>query len=246
MSEFLDKLARKTARTFNTTRWVFKSLAGTEEESIEAEYVLGGVLASEIVHQIPVIEGGQPVDLINEIGGNLYNRLTDKRRKFNFSVLKSAEVNAFTLPGGFVFVTHRLIEFCQSDADEIAFVLGHEMGHVVRGHALDRMIANSALKFIANLWPVRSPAGQLSKQVLAKMLSGSYSQDQELEADTFGVGIMDAAHYNPQSAARFMQRIKTIPKENTGSIFGKYFASHPEGEIRIRNLNKQIARLNNI
>jgi predicted Zn-dependent protease len=244
MGKLLEHLFRKAGRTYGTTKWVFTALAGTEEEAIQAEYALGAYLAKEIQEQFGIVEDSAKNEQIQTIGIKLYERLTNQKRQFHFYILNSPEVNAFALPGGFIFITDLLLNFCESAESEIAFVLGHEMGHVVKGHALDRMVANSLIGVISKLGPGSGVAGGLTKTTLAKLLYSTYSQDQELEADLFGIRIIDAAAYDPGAAASFMQRMKDRRSDRDAFKFEKYFSSHPGHGARLQNLKQYL--INNL
>lgn len=241
MGNFLDRLFHKAGRTYGTARWVFKSLAGTEEEAIEAEYALGAHLSREILAQLPVANDPAIIERIRNIGERLAERLRQKQRRFNFYILNTPEINAFALPGGFILITDLLLDFCAMDEAEIAFVLGHEMGHVVKGHALDRMVANSLIGLVSRLGPGGGMAGGLTRKALAKLLYSTYSQDQELEADLFGIRIIDAAGYDPEAAVSFMRRLKARRQSKGASKLEKYFASHPEHAARLENLGQFFA-----
>ncbi len=244
MGAIFDKILEKTTKSVAKGRWLFKSLSGTEEERLEAEYVLGLHLAKEVISHIGIEKDSAQSNSVNKIGNKLSARLTDKRRKFHFITLNSEENNAFALPGGFIFATKSLIKLCEFNENEIAFALGHEMGHVIKGHALDRMIANSAFGLISNFGPGRGVVGQVSRRAISKLLYSSYSQDQELEADTFGVGIMDAARYEPHASVNFMKRLENASRKQNEPGIKKYFSSHPEYKMRIQNIQQTISRLN--
>lgn len=76
----------------------------------------------------------------------------------------------------------------------------------------------------------------MAKQTLVKLLYSTYSQDQELEADIFGIRIADAAAYNPKAALSFMQRLKDKRQDKAGLPIEKYFSTHPMHEVRLRNM----------
>jgi len=241
LGKLLDALFRKAGRTYGAARWVFKSLAGTEEEAIAAEYALGANLAREILAQMPVNDDPARTESIRNTGKRLSQRLRQKQRRFNFYILNTPEINAFALPGGFILITGLLLDFCEMNEAEIAFVLGHEMGHVVKGHALDRLVANSLIGVVANLSPGGGIVGGLTRKTLVKLLYSTYSQDQELEADLFGVRIMDAAGYDPKAAVSFMQRLKARRQDSSASKLEKYFSTHPEHAARLENLGQFFA-----
>lgn len=238
MGKILENLFRRAGRTYGTARWILKSLAGSEEESLQAEYVLGAYLAKEIKKKFPLDQSPATNELLQTIGASLSDRLTDKRRTFHFYILGSPEINAFALPGGFIFTTTVLLDFCQKNEAEVAFILGHEMGHVIKGHALERMVANSLIGIISSIGPGGGVVGSLTKKTLARLLSTSYSRDQELEADWFGIRIMDAAGYNPHTALLLIDRMKNRKQDDQVFRLEKYFSSHPEFELRLQNLKR--------
>lgn len=232
MGKILDHLFRKAGRTYGTGKWILTALAGPEDEAVRAEYALGAYLAKSLQEQAAVKNDPEKTPMVRELGSKLTARLNRQLHRFTFELLDSREVNAFALPGGFIFVHDGLLDFCGMREEEIAFVLGHEIGHVVNGHALDRMVANSLIKIISNL----GPAG-ITRQTLAKLLTSTYSQDQELEADIFGSRIIAAAGYDHGAAAAFMERMQQRPGPE-GGMFGKYFSTHPPHAVRVANLQR--------
>ena len=232
MGKFIDHLFRKAGRTYGTGKWIITALAGPEDEAVRAEYALGAYLAKSLREQAAASGNTEKSAFVRELGEKLAARLKRQLHRFTFELLDSREVNAFALPGGFIFVHDGLLDFCGMREEEIAFVLGHEIGHVVNGHALDRMVANSLIKIISNL----GPAG-ITRQTLGKLLSSTYSQDQELEADIFGSRIIAAAGYDHEAASAFMERMQQRPGSE-GGLFGKYFSTHPPHGVRVENLQR--------
>jgi len=178
--------------------------------------------------------------LLGSISKRLCSRLTNKQRRWRVVATRGDAPGAFALPGGFVYVSSALIELCRFEEDEIACVVGHEMGHVVRGHAMDRitrqLVASAATR------AVRIPSGLLSQWVVStgwNLLSSAYSQDQELDADEFGARLAAAAGYDPRGAIRALSRFEQLETESGGPM-ARYFASHPPVTLRIETLNKLI------
>ena len=238
MGKLLDNLFRKAGITYGKTRWLFKSYTGTEEEAIQSEYALGRHLALEISEKLEINPEKKINELIQSIAVKLYHWVSNKKREFSFMILHSPEINAFTLPGGFIFITNALIDICERDEDQIAFVMGHEMGHVIKGHALDRIVANSLIGVVSSIGPGRRMVGGLAKKTIAKLLYSTYSQDQEMEADMFGVRILDVAGYDPKAAISFILRLKKVGTDEDYFKSNKYFSSHPGSEKRIQNLRR--------
>lgn len=229
-----DKLMRKTGRLVGTGKWMLKSVTGTEEESLKAEAVLGRYMASEIERDVPTDPDRDMQDRVTKTGEKLIECLKGNRRIYRFTIIKAGPPNAFALPGGHIYITRSLIDLCEQDENEIAFVLGHEIGHIIRGHVLDRFITKSTIGMIGRLGSTGSVAGNLLKNMLSNLVSSAYSQDQELEADRFGAAIMRYAGYEEVGVVRFFERMKKI--ENAKPEWKQYFSSHPENDIRKNQL----------
>ncbi len=240
MGKILESLFRKAGRTYGTSKWIFKSFAGNEKEALQAEYSLGKMLSGEIIKQIGLVNDPTIASIIQEIADRLYDHLTNKNRKFVYYILKSPEINAFALPGGFIFLTSSLLNLLKDKKDELAFVLGHEMGHVIKGHALDRMVANTAIGIISKIGPGRGVVGGFTRKTLAKLLYSAYSQDQESEADDFGVSIMRAAGFDPHAAQSFLLQLNELKPPKVETTINRYLASHPPLKVRVRNIQKTI------
>src|SRR5205807_2412279 len=121
------------------------------------------------------------------------------------------EINAFALPGGFVFITRSLLEFCQWNQDELAFILGHEMAHIIQGHVMDRLLANSMIRAsLARLTPVGGLLGQPIAGLAATLLNQGYSRDNELEADRVGIQLAGHAGFDPTAVTRLFTRMRNL------------------------------------
>jgi predicted Zn-dependent protease len=236
MAGFFYNLGRLVGPKLRQAQWVASSLTGTEAETVQAEYEVGRDLAQAFVQQMELDPDPEVERWLAEVGACLAARVADRQRRFGFRMVRSVEINAFALPGGFIFVTRPLLELCQWDAQETAFVLGHEMGHVVRFHAIDRLMANSVISAaVGRLTPgrglIRTPLAGLA----ASLLNQGYSQEQELEADRVGVLLMRAAGFDVTAAARLLARLGS-PAE--AFLLGSYLSSHPPLELRLRHLDR--------
>ena len=236
MEDFFFRLGRKAGASARKGRWIWSSLTGTESEALEAEYRAGRDLARDFDRETPFEDDLRSRELLAEITGRLCRRLTNKQRRWRIAPIRADEPGAFALPGGFVYVTRPLLEFCDFDRDEIACVVGHEMGHVVHGHAMERItgqLLTSAASRVA-----RIPGGILSQGILTagvKLLHSAYSRDQELDADEFGARLAAAAGYDPRGAIRAFERLRGL--EADGALpLAEYFSSHPPMAVRIERL----------
>lgn len=236
MPGFFYNLGRLAAPKVRKAKWVWRSLTGTEVEALAAEHAAGRDMADAVLSEFEPDPDEAPGQLLNELLGRLTNCLTKQNRQFAVRLVRSAEANAFALPGGFLFVTRPLVELCQSEPNELAFILGHEIAHVVHKHALDRMLSSSISDALLRSIPI---AGLLRSQfagVLRQLLQSGYSQDQELDADEFGLRLSRAAGFDTAAAAQMLARLRDRSGDPLELL--AYFASHPPFDVRIRRLTK--------
>lgn len=145
---------------------------------------------------------------VQELGARLAKQSELPDLKFTFTVLNSDIVNAFALPGGYVYVTRGLMALASSEA-ELAGVIGHEIGHVTSRHTAERYSAAlgaGILTTVAGIF-LGGPVGQLGEAVSGMALA-SYSRDQELEADMLGVRYLDRTGYDENAMASFLAKME--------------------------------------
>lgn len=133
--------------------------------------------------------------------------------------------------------------------DEVAFILGHEMAHVMRGHAMQRMvnstIVNAATQTVAKAAAIGGLMGRVLFGAGSKFLHSAYSQDQELEADELGARLSAAVGYNPQASLdmlRQLQRISESAGDDGGVDMEAYFSTHPPFDVRLNALDRLIKK----
>lgn len=236
MDDFFYRLGRKTRAGLRKGNWVWTSLTAGEQAGLQAEYAAGSDLARDIDAQTRFNRSDDSRELLAEISGRLACRLSNKQRRWRVAAILGDEPGAFVLPGGFLYLTRPLLELCNFDPDELACVVGHEMGHVVHRHAMSR-IANEILATAAS-HVLRVPGGLLAKWALhtgASLLRSAYSQDQEYQADEFGARLAAAAGYDPRGAIRMLGRLEGL-QADAGAPLSQYFATHPPLEKRAKKL----------
>jgi len=237
MHGFFYNLGKMVGPKLRKAKWVASSLTGTEAEAVQAEYEVGRDLAVAFVQQMEIERHPDVQQMLDEIGAKLAGQVENRQRKFCFRMLKAPEVNAYALPGGFVFVTRPLLDLCRWDHDETAFVLGHEMAHVIRLHAIDRMMANSFISGALMKLPIgRGVIGAPVTGLMTTLLSQGYSQEQELDADKLGVSLAGQAGYDATAATRLLSRLGSMTGDPT--LLGSYFSAHPPVHVRIENVNR--------
>jgi predicted Zn-dependent protease len=238
MSGLFYNLGKKLGPKVRKAKWLWQSIAGTEDDAIRVEHEVGRDLSREIKRHLQLDPEPHAARMVQKTGADLAARVADKRRTFTFEIVKGTEPNAFALPGGFIFVTRSLLELCEQNLDELAFILAHEMGHVIKGHAMDRFISNSAIALGSRAAPVRGLIARWLRTVGVKFLESTYSQDLELEADTLGARLTAAAGYDRQAPAKLLSRLARLGRHANQSALGSYFSSHPAFDLRIERVNR--------
>jgi predicted Zn-dependent protease len=239
MGHLFYHLGKAINSTLRKGKWVFDSVTGSEADSIRAEEPVGRDLARELLRQMPPDPDPEVARFVEQMGTCLAHRVRVRERRFVFRALDVAERNAFALPGGYVFVTRPLLELCGWNNDEVAFILGHEMGHVLRGHAMERIVRDWMLFAAQRALPVSGIAGAWLMGQARELVHKSYSREQELDADSLGIQLSHSAGFDPRGAVRLLSRLQTetVP----GGVLDSYFATHPPFEVRIAELSRYLA-----
>jgi predicted Zn-dependent protease len=222
-----------TIPAIRKTKLAWKSLTGTGAESIEAETEFGRALAAELKLKTGVSRDAQDVGLVDEITRQLATCVRNKARTFKTGILLDPSISAVSLPGGYLFISQGLLPFCDRNPDELAFVIGHEMGHVVRGHALDRVLLRIGSEGLSSILS-RGLLTPMLRDAGLKWLHASYAAEPELEADEFAVRVAGAAGYRAEAALQFLGR--TTALRASGGELGEYLTSHPPDEERCKQI----------
>jgi len=177
--------------------------------------------------------------MLARIVGRLLAAAEQPNSKFTVTILDSAEVNAFALPGGYIYVTRGILALA-SDTSELAAVLSHEIAHVTLRHArarASRARTNQIVDKVTTVFGGAAPDGSTDR---TKQNMASFSQAQELAADQEGIRIASRAGYDAGAAARFlgaMGRFANYAAGKSGSG-GDFLSSHPSTPDRIQKASE--------
>lgn len=203
------------------------------ERDLAKEEKLGKKLSEDIEKKYEVIEDLHQNSLITEIGNKLAEASEMKEMKFHFRILKEDGPNAFSIPGGYIYVTYDLFDYVQSD-NELAGILAHEIAHIVHNHALKQTRDNTKftlLTILAVLLTREPDVGVLGKLTTITLLN-QYSREYEEEADLTAIDLLIKTGYNPVGFLTFLERLYARemfkPEVNLG-----IFQTHPETENRV-------------
>jgi predicted Zn-dependent protease len=211
--------------------------------SQDQEVELGRQNAAEINAKLPIIRDPAVADYVQQLGLALAQTTSRADLDWRFFVVDSRDVNAFALPGGFIYVNRGLIERAQT-LDELAGALGHEIGHVVRRHSVHQMEkgakANVAVTLTCTLTRLcTSDIANTAIQVGGAALFARYSRMDEAQADSEAVLNVVRAGIDPRGIPALFERL--IEERKTSPFFIEgFFASHPLEEDRIQATQREI------
>jgi predicted Zn-dependent protease len=216
--------------------------------STQQEIEMGQQYSAQINQQLPIINDPEINRYVNVLGDSIA-RLTSRTDipKWSFYVVDSKEVNAFAVPGGYIYVNRGLIERTQR-MDQLAGVIGHEIGHVVRRHSIKQMQqqqgANVGVTLACVLTRIcNNQAGQAAIQVGGTALFAKFSRQDEAEADAEGIKNVVRAGISPNGIPEMFQILLNERATNPSAVEG-WFSTHPMEEDRIAATRAQIAQIN--
>ena len=204
--------------------------------SEDQEKAIGQNAAAQVEREAPMVTDATVSNYVTGLGTTLASKSDDRSRDWQFHIVDAEVVNAFALPGGFVYVNRGLIERAGS-ASELAGVLGHEIGHVLLRHSAQQIEkaqkTNLGVSVVCGLTNIcSSDAARVAIDVGGAALFARFSRRDELEADSAAVGVLVRAGYDPQGiASMFAKLLET--REQRPDLVASWFASHPLEEDRI-------------
>ena len=208
-----------------------------------AEISVGRETASAVEKFFPVDTDPVAVARVRRIGRRLAASAHDTEFPFEFHVIESGEVNAFALPGGFIYVFRGLLQLVPND-DALAFVMAHEVSHVTRRHAIRQfeksLVLSAGITAILAGTGASSGFGQAA-DVVAAIASLSFTRGDEKDADSYGVELLARAGYNPRAAADAMRLVKRATGDDGRGP--ALFRSHPAPDSRIRKLTEMATEI---
>jgi predicted Zn-dependent protease len=181
-------------------------------------------------------------EFVASLGTKIASLSDRPKLEFTFTILDADLVNAFAVPGGYIYVTRGLLEEVTSEA-ELAVVLGHEIGHVCAWHSINMIEKQMGYGALTTLGAIVSgfqlgPEAMLMVAQTADLFTNlyllGYSREYELEADRVGLRYAISAGYNPAAALSFFERLDQLEKQTGTDKWESYFRSHPPTADRIR------------
>lgn len=212
--------------------------------STEREIAIGRNLAKKIAEKFEISANPYDIERIGRVADKIIEVIDRGELNYYFYIIEKDEkgkshVNAFCLPGGYVYIYKDLLDLLGSD-DELAFVLAHEVGHIVSRHHIKRLQAAMGYNFLIAASAGASADPQFSRGLsfaLAQILM-AYSREDEFKADELAVKYCKLAGFNPASGLETLERLYREDKKNLRSF--SYFRTHPYTAQRIRRIKETL------
>jgi len=220
------------------------NLATKEEEkyyySTDQEVKMGQAINRQVEKEYKFASDPLQKKRVEDIGKKIVAVCDRRDIDYYFQVLEDDQVNAVSLPGGYVYVNSGLLDKVSND-DELACVLAHEVGHIVARHSIKKLQAvqgYSILRLLIAVTPGTAQAGTSADAAFTQLLLG-YSREDELLADQLGARYAKLAGYNPHAMITFLEKLQDINRRSPPQE-KNYFKTHPYAPDRIRVVKQEL------
>ncbi len=215
--------------------------------STQQEVQMGADYAAQIDQQLPIVRDPEIVRYINVLGDSIARVSDDRSLQWTFSVVDQMEINAFAVPGGFIYINRGLIARA-ANMSELAGVLGHEIAHVTQRHSMEQMAKGQKAQIgtlgLCIAFPsfCNSGLGNAAIQYGGGAAFAKFSRDDESEADKFGVKYVTRAGIDPRGMPSMFRTLLAERKSNPSGLEA-WFSSHPLEEARVASTEAEIVAI---
>jgi predicted Zn-dependent protease len=214
--------------------------AMTREFTEEEEIALGRIVAARVLATYPLAEREGVQEYVTLVGRTVAAYSSRPNLPWHFAAIETPVVNAFSCPGGYIFVTTGALEQMESEA-ELAAVLGHEIAHATEKHILHEIKRANVVTEGLNVAQSELGRGGMTDELARKVSNVAYDKlfntgigrKEELEADRIGAKIAAAAGYRSSSYSHFLEALDALASANSAS-FSQLASTHPKPADRLR------------
>jgi predicted Zn-dependent protease len=212
--------------------------------STQQEVQMGQEEAQQVSAQLPMVQDAVIQNYVNALGQRIARTTSRNDLNWQFQVVNSSVVNAFALPGGFVYVNRGVLERA-SNMSEVAGVLAHEIEHVVRRHSVKQMEqaqgANVGVGIACALTGICSSGiAQAAINVGGTAVFAKFSRTDEVQADEGGFNNVIRAGINPRGMYTFFQKLLAEEQQSGGGNASAWFSDHPGTSDRITDIQRML------
>jgi predicted Zn-dependent protease len=202
----------------------------------------------KLIENIGIYDDPELDAYVRQVGDRLLREAGIARPTFTFTLLDSPDINAFAMPGGFIYVNRGLLAYLDTEA-ELAGVLAHEIGHITESHHSRRQTAQVTSKVAAVSAYILTGSGDVYEAASmygAEIISG-FGRDMELEADSAGAEYLHQTGYDVDSmlsvigVLKDQEQYRRVQAKASGKPSGTYhglYASHPRNDLRLQTVIK--------
>lgn len=210
----------------------------------EQEVSLGRQLAPQMAAQFGGVSASPARERVRQIGERIVARSSAANTpyKYSFHLLSDRKtVNAFALPGGQIFITEALLGLLNSE-DELAAVLGHEIGHVLARHSAEHLAKQQLTQQLIGAVVIGSGSYDTAQiaQIAGSLVNMKHGRDDEIESDTLGLRLVREAGYDPRAMIGVMQALE---KASGGSRQPEFASTHPSPANRIQRIRENLDKM---
>ena len=213
--------------------------------STDKEVELGRKIARRVEEELRVAADGPLQQRVRAIGERIAAVCDRRELVYRFEVVEDDDMNAFSLPGGYVFINDGLIKETASD-DELAGVIAHEVAHITARHAVKRYESQLGLQ-LAQLATVAARQGRAAGGlgIAAQAAQLAYARQDELEADRLAVKYLKAAGFDPKAVLTFLEKLAEVDRKERpyfprGVVRPQYALTHPYVPERLRAVKEAL------
>lgn len=242
--DILDKVNRNKGKIMRGAKVAREA---TKEFTEEEEIALGRVVGAQILATFPLSTNDRLQNYVTLVGNTVAAYSSRSTLPWHFAVVETTIVNAFSAPGGYVFITTGAMNQVKSEA-ELAAILGHEIAHTTERHILKEIKRANVISAGTDLAQSQYGAGRLTdelaekvaKVAIDKLFKTGIGRKEELEADRVGVTLAGQAGYRKEAFLAFLKSLSALEKSNS-SAFRQLAATHPRPQDRDQALRSVVA-----
>ena len=231
----------RSIRVFSalTLAAVTASCAVTTQQAAQ----MGAQESARLNQELPIIRNASADQYVEQLGQRIVRQTPYASQDFEFNLYRSDEVNAFALPGGFIYVSTGLVN-AADNVSELAGVLAHEIAHVTLGHSAEQMTRVQKANLGAGLLCVfttacQSGVGQAALSVGGNAYLAKFSRSAEREADLTAIQYVVSSGIHPNGLVTMFEELARMHKSNPG-LLDAWFSSHPNAEDRAQYVRARI------
>jgi Zn-dependent protease with chaperone function len=213
--------------------------------SAQQDVEMGREVAKEAESQLPILNDRRATAYIDSLGKSLAARAPGEKYPYQFKIVNDKAINAFALPGGYIYINRGVIEAATTES-QLASVVAHEISHVALRHGTNQVskayIAQAPLAILGGVLgsnSIGSVLAQLGVGFATNSILLKYSRDAERQSDLLGAQILYDAGYDPRGAVEFFEKMQAESKGRAS----EFFSSHPNPDNRISGVQNEIVKL---